>query len=144
MMTSRVYATRYISPKQQQTRHFLVTMADEAAFMSQLLQGLDDSFWSAVPSPDPSPIKQKKALPSPTPRTPTKSHQPAQTEQILSSTVFSADDHDIAAFLEGSDSWDLDADPFTPIKPALSSKVVTTTQVNRFAYFLNVSDWNSM
>ena len=40
-------------------------MADEAeaVFMSQLLQGLDDSFWSAVPSPDPSPIKQKKPLP---------------------------------------------------------------------------------
>lgn len=107
-------------------------MAGEAAFMSQLLQGLDESFWSAVPSPDPSPIKKKKPLPPVTPCTPTKCRQPAQTKQILSSTVFSANDHDIAAFLEGSDNWDLDADPFSPIKPASSSKVVTA-EVNRFA-----------
>lgn len=107
-------------------------MADEAAFMRQLLQGLDESFWTAAPSPDPSPIKQIKPLPPPTPCTPTKSRQPAQTKQILSSTVFSADNHDITAFLEGSDNWDLDADPFTPIKPASSSKIVTT-EVNGFA-----------
>jgi len=95
---------------------------DEDAFMSQLLQGLDDSFWSAVPSPDPSPIKQKKpsCIPEATPSTPTKSRQPAQTKQILSSTVFSADDHDITTFLEGSENWDLDADPFSPIKPSSS------------------------
>ena len=104
-------------------------MADEAAFMSQLLQGLDDSFWSAVPSPDPSPVKQRKPFPPSTPCTPTKSRQSVQTKQILSSTVFSADDHDIAAFLEGSDNWDLDSDPFSPIKPAPSSKA----EVNRFA-----------
>jgi DNA replication ATP-dependent helicase Dna2 len=107
-------------------------MADEAAFMSQLLQGLDDSFWSAVPSPDPSPVKQRKPLPPATPCTPTKSRQPAQTRQILSSTIFSANDHDITAFLEGSDNWDLDADPFSPIKPTSLSKVVTA-DVNRFA-----------
>ena len=100
-------------------------MADEAAFMRQLLQGLDDSFWTAAPSPDPSPRKQKK----PAPCTPTKAHQ---TKQILSSTLFSADNHDITAFLEGSDSWDLDADPFSPVKPASSSKTVTA-QVNFFA-----------
>ena len=104
-------------------------MADEAVFMSELLQGLDDSFWSAVPSPDPSPAKQKKPFfPPAAPCTPTKSRHPAQTKQILSTT----DDHDIAAFLEGSDNWDLDADPFSPIKPASSSKTVTT-EVNRFA-----------
>lgn len=107
-------------------------MADEAAFMSQLLQGLDDSFWSAVPSPDPSPINQKNPLPPLTPCTPTKSRQPAQTKQFLSSTLFSADNHDITAFLEGSDDWDLDADPFSPVKPASSSKIVTA-EVNRFA-----------
>jgi DNA replication ATP-dependent helicase Dna2 len=104
-------------------------MADEAAFMRQLLQGLDDSFWTAAPSPDPSPIKQNKPFPPPTPCTPTKSRQ---TKQILSSTLFSADNHDITAFLEGSDNWDLDADPFSPVKPVSSSKIVTA-QVNPFA-----------
>src|SRR5882762_3148388 len=104
-------------------------MADEAAFMRELLQGLDDSFWTAAPSPDPSPIKPKKPFPPLTPCTPTKSRQSAQTKQILSSTVFSADNHDITAFLEGSDNWDLNADPFTPVKPASSSKIVTAKSV---------------
>ena len=97
-------------------------MADEAAFMRELLQGLDDSFWTAAPSPDPSPVKP------PPPCTPTKS------KQILSSTLFSADNHDITAFLEGSDSWDLDADPFSPVKPAASSKTVT-------AHFTFLFEW---
>lgn len=88
-----------------------MAVADEAEFMSQLLQGLDDSFWSAVPSPDSSPIKQKKPISLATPCTPTKSH----TKQILSSTIFSANDHDITAFLEGSENWDL---ALSPIKPA--------------------------
>lgn len=106
-------------------------MADEAAFMSQLLQGLDESFWSAVPSPDPSPIKQRKSIqPATAPCTPTKPRHPAQTKQILSSTVFSADSHDLAAFLEGSENWDLDADPFSPIKPSSSSKTVTPINCN--------------
>lgn len=99
-------------------------MADEAAFMRELLQGLDDSFWDAAPSPDPSPIKRKKPLLQSAPCTPTKSHQ-------TSSTLFSADNHDITAFLEGSDNWNLDADPFSPVKPASSSKIVTA-QVNPF------------
>ena len=80
---------------------------------NDLLQGLDDSFWSAVPSPDPSPVKQKK----PTPCTPTKSRQP---KKILSSI----DDYDITTFLEGSENWDLDADPFTPIKPSSATEKV--------------------
>jgi DNA replication ATP-dependent helicase Dna2 len=89
----------------------LETMADidEAAFMSQLLQGLDDSFWSAVPSPDPSPVKQKNPIPPATPCTPTKPRP--------SSTLFAANDYDVTAFLEGSENWDLDADPFSPVKP---------------------------
>ena len=114
-------------------------MADEAAFMTQLLQGLDDSFWSAVPSPDPSPIKQKNPPLATLQCTPTKSRQPAQTKQILSSTVFSADDHDVISFLEGSENWDLDADPFSPIKPKTAK-----AKVNSVALFLNMSDLNFM
>jgi hypothetical protein len=111
-----------------------MAVADEAAFMSQLLQGLDESFWSAVPSPDPSPIKQKKPIPPAIPCTPTKSRQ---TKQILSSTVFSANNHDITAFLEGSEDWDLDADPFSPIKPAKT----VVTEVSCFpCYFLDAFD----
>jgi hypothetical protein len=48
-----------------------------AGFMSELLEGLDDSFWTAVPSPDPSPVKQKNPFPPATPCTPTKPRQPA-------------------------------------------------------------------
>jgi DNA replication ATP-dependent helicase Dna2 len=57
-------------------------MADEATFMRELLQGLDDSFWTATPSPDPSPIKQKKSLPPSAPCTPTKSRPSAQTAVV--------------------------------------------------------------
>jgi DNA replication ATP-dependent helicase Dna2 len=92
------------------------------SMFNDLVQGLDDSFWSAVPSPDPSPVKQKKVLLA-TPCTPTKSRQP---KKILSSI----DDYDITTFLEGSENWDLDADPFTPIKPSS-----TTEKVSILYYF---------
>lgn len=40
---------------------------DESLFMDGLLQDLDESFWNAVPTPDPSPVKfnarASKALP---------------------------------------------------------------------------------
>lgn len=110
-----------------------MAVADEAAFMTQLLQGLDDSFWSAVPSPDPSPVKQRKPIHPSDPCTPTNSRQSAQAKQILSSTTFSADDHDITAFLEGSENWDLGADPFSPIK--LKSVIAASALVNCFAMF---------
>ena len=134
-MTSRVAI--YLSQITANTALFpcQCVMADEAAFMRELLQGLDDSFWTAAPSPDPSPIKQRNPFPPPAPCTPTKSPQSAQTKQILSSTLFSADNLDITAFLEGSDNWDLDADPFSPVKPASSSKIVTA-KVICFAFIL--------
>ncbi|KAF8960597.1 AAA domain-containing protein [Flammula alnicola] len=92
--------------------------------LNLLVQGLDDDFWSAVPSPDPSPVKPKPPSSSITPRTPPKfpialPSRTAQLPSVLSSTVFSAPDHDIASFLEGSEHWNLDDDPFSPVKPSV-------------------------
>ena len=67
--------------------------SEEDAFMEGLLSGLDDSFFSAVPSPDPSPVKRP----------------------IKQSTV----DVDIAALVDGAENWDWDdmeSDFLTPKK----------------------------
>ncbi|KDR70214.1 hypothetical protein GALMADRAFT_76567, partial [Galerina marginata CBS 339.88] len=114
------------------------TAADEANFMAQLLQGLDADFWTASPSPNPSPVKKQPLnhLPPPSPpsafRTPTKpthakSLSQSQPVVIPSSTAFSTNEHDIAAFLEGSENWDLDTDPFTPLKPSAPKKSAEIT-----------------
>ncbi|KAH9482370.1 DNA replication ATP-dependent helicase/nuclease DNA2 [Psilocybe cubensis] len=66
------------------------TVEEEAAFMAQLMQGIDDDFWTAGPSPDPSPSKKK---------------------------VATTDDHNITAFLENSENWDLDDFVPSPVKP---------------------------
>ncbi|KAF8154731.1 AAA domain-containing protein [Crassisporium funariophilum] len=103
--------------------------ADEAAFMSQLMQGLDDSFWNAVPSPDPTPIKNQRLPSQPTPQilpsiplTPTK--RPASfLKPSASTSSLTQQEYDISAFLEGSENWDLDADPFSPIKPSVKIPV---------------------
>ncbi|KAF8965377.1 AAA domain-containing protein [Flammula alnicola] len=92
--------------------------------LNLLVQGLDDDFWWAVPSPDPSPVKPKPPSSSITPRTPPKfsialPSKTAQLPSVLASTVFSAPDHDIASFLEGSEHWNLDDDPFSPVKPSV-------------------------
>ena len=102
--------------KPSRRRTMAPTPLEEALFMKQLLQGLDDDFFSAVPSPDPSPVKSKpvqskSALPS----TPTKPFLP-----LPSSTLLSASDHDAATFLQGSENWDLDDFSISPVKPSSS------------------------
>ena len=95
------------------------TPLDEALFMNQLLQGLDDDFFSAVPSPDPSPVKSKPLQTRPTlPSTPTKKPKPSLL--LPSSTLLSALDHDAATFLQGSENWDLDDFSISPVKPSSS------------------------
>ena len=65
---------------------------DEATFMASLLADLDDQFWNAVPTPDPSP---KKPPPTTPPRV-----KPAPP-------LFSAGDNvDLTALLEGAEDWD--------------------------------------
>lgn len=66
------------------------TAEEEATFMAQLMQGIDDDFWTAGPSPDPSPVKKK---------------------------VFATTEHNIPSFLEDSEHWDLDDYVPSPVKP---------------------------
>jgi hypothetical protein len=80
--------------------------ADEAAFMAQLLQGLDNTF-----SP---PNTQSNRIPQSIPRTPSKP-----------STSKVNHDLDMAAFLEGSENWLLDDLTLSPMKPASGSPMST-------------------
>ncbi|KAJ3500973.1 hypothetical protein NLJ89_g9551 [Agrocybe chaxingu] len=96
---------------------------EEAAFMKELMQGLDDSFWNEPPSP----IKLKPPVASSPPRTPTRRSTKACAK--ASTNIFSAppasifpsknvaEELDMDAFLQGSENWDLDDMSFTPIKP---------------------------
>ncbi|KAF9479182.1 Dna2-domain-containing protein [Pholiota conissans] len=91
----------------------------DADALSQLTQGLGDDFWSAVPTPDSSPVKPKpSSSPSSsatltTPTTPTKF---SAAKPALSSTLFSATNHDLSEFLQGSEHWNLDDDLLSPVK----------------------------
>ncbi|KAF5381699.1 hypothetical protein D9615_005608 [Tricholomella constricta] len=76
----------------------------EAAFMADLLHGLDDSFWKATPTPDPSP---KKPLASQA-VTPRRHKQAAKPPAPSPSKVFSAGEVDMTALLEGAEDWDWD------------------------------------
>jgi len=77
--------------------------AEEAAFMAQLLQGLDNTFSS--------PKLQSTCLPqSRLPRTPSKPSTPKLNHDL-----------DMAAFLEGSENWDLGDLALSPIKPTSGS-----------------------
>ncbi len=97
----------------------------DALMLSQLTEGLDDDFWSAVPTPDPSPVKKPLRPPSPLlplpPTTPIRRPapaKPANAPHSSSTTQFPTSGYDLSEFLQGSEHWDLDEDPFTPIKPA--------------------------
>ncbi|KAF8908142.1 DNA replication factor Dna2-domain-containing protein [Gymnopilus junonius] len=102
------------------------TEADEAAFMNDLMQGLEDDFWTAAPTPDPSPVKKlplRPIQPPSSPRTPTRhpKQHASETSSLnpsITSVSFSATGHDISSFLQGSENWDLDTDFFSsPVKP---------------------------
>jgi hypothetical protein len=73
--------------------------AEEAAFMAQLLQGLDDTFSSPC-----KPIPQSKL------RTPSKPSTPKSNHDL-----------DMSTFLEGSENWLLDDLTLSPIKPTTGS-----------------------
>jgi DNA replication ATP-dependent helicase Dna2 len=82
------------------------TATEEAAFMNDLFAGLDHDFFTAVPSPDPSPVKKPTIIDLTTPikRKPRKKSSTA----IPSTKVFSAsvEDVDMAALVDGASSWD--------------------------------------
>ncbi|ESK91611.1 dna replication helicase dna2 [Moniliophthora roreri MCA 2997] len=106
--------------------------AEEVAFMKELLSEMDDSFWNAVPSPDPSPVKSKKKMARSVPRTPVKPHKhvPVKLAPPSSSRVkvFSAtsDEIDADALMQGVEDWDWDMNfeispkKKSPGKPAAS------------------------
>lgn len=77
--------------------------------MDDLLSGLNDSFFDAVPSPDPSPVKPKTNAARILPITPKRE----------SSLAMSVEDVDMTALMEGAENWDWDdmeADFLTPKK----------------------------
>lgn len=92
--------------------------------MSNLLSGLNDSFFDAVPSPDPSPVKPKPPIAKshPVPHcTPLKSKAKptpnAKTEP--GSSYVTGDDVDMAALMDGAEDWnwdDMESDFLTPKK----------------------------
>lgn len=78
---------------------------DELSFMNGLLAGIDNSFFDAVPSPDPSPKKIKASAKS--------CAKPAGIECNSSSpnvkgTTKSNEvtESDLASLLEGAENWD--------------------------------------
>ena len=79
----------------------------DALMLSQLTEGLDDDFWSAVPTPDPSPAKKPLrpiASFSATPTTPTRRPAPAKPANCSpsSSTQFPTSVYYLSEFLQVS------------------------------------------
>ncbi|KAG6828441.1 hypothetical protein H0H92_007968 [Tricholoma furcatifolium] len=93
--------------------------ADEAKFMADLLGNLDDSFWTAVPTPEPSPTKPASG------RVVTPRRKPSAPSP---SKVFSAGDIDVSALLEGAEDWDWNdaaSDILSPKKSPVKKKNLT-------------------
>jgi DNA replication ATP-dependent helicase Dna2 len=85
------------------------TAAEEDDFMTGLLFGLNDSFFNAQPSPDPSPVKPARRF---TPLKPKPRPVPSFAAPIT-------DDVDMAALVDGAENWDWDdmeSDFLTPKK----------------------------
>ncbi|KAF5357379.1 hypothetical protein D9758_005868 [Tetrapyrgos nigripes] len=78
---------------------------EEADFIQNLLSDLDDSFSKAVPSPTSSPVKNVPSVTfkaaTPVNKKKAKPHFPSPSK------VFTADDEDVAALLDGAEDWDL-------------------------------------
>lgn len=90
------------------------TSAEEQAFMDDLLTGLDDSFFTAIPSPDPSPVKRR----SPSKRLPV-TPKKFQRKSPKKSVLTSVEDVDMRVLMEGAEDWnwdDMEADFLTPEK----------------------------
>lgn len=104
------------------------TEAEETAFMQSLLAGIDDSFFNAVPSPDPP----RKRVPSSTKvhlspvrclyKTPKKNRNGRVTSPLTHRSPLpkdAADTENLALLLEGAEDWDwadMEADFMTPKK----------------------------
>jgi hypothetical protein len=109
---------------------------DEAAFMADLLGGLDDSFWTAVPTPDPSPVKPSVPRPDSSPskrqtQNLVASQRPctAATYPTPSSKGLSAGEVGVSELLQGAENWDWDDDLLTPQKSLEKSTPRKVAQV---------------
>ncbi|KAJ7095853.1 DNA replication factor Dna2-domain-containing protein [Mycena belliarum] len=96
------------------------TAAEEAEFMKSLLSDMDESFWNAVPTPDPTPVKPPLAESSLANKfiTPTK---PSRRTPCVAShpESISAGDVDMATLLDGAEDWDwsdMNSDFISPVK----------------------------
>lgn len=89
------------------------TVKEEEAFLNDLLSGLNESFFDAVPSPDPSPAK-------PTRTRNVRNYTPVKPKRETKSPLITkTEDVDMAALMEGAEDWDWDdmeADFLTPKK----------------------------
>ncbi|KAK0199920.1 DNA replication factor Dna2-domain-containing protein [Desarmillaria ectypa] len=90
------------------------TASEEDAFMQDLLLGLDDSFWNASPTPDPSPAKPKQK----TTRITHEEKRPSTPPKALSTKNFNLSD-----LLEGSEDWDFSDDFLTPKKEVKKKEI---------------------
>ncbi|KAG7095095.1 hypothetical protein E1B28_005882 [Marasmius oreades] len=108
------------------------TKAEEADFMKNLLAGLDDSFWNAVPTPDPSPTKKNKEATGNLPRTPVKGskHTCSQSTPILSkSSPSKLQDSAAEELMKGVEGWDWDMNyEISPKKPSPKKSKVSPAQ----------------
>ncbi|KAK0217033.1 AAA domain-containing protein [Armillaria fumosa] len=85
------------------TKH---TVNEEDAFMQDLLSGLDDSFWNASPTPDPSPAKSRQK----TTRIKHEEKRPSTPPKSVSQNL------NLSELLEGAEDWDFSDDFLTPKK----------------------------
>lgn len=97
---------------------------DEARFMELLLSGIDASIFEGAPSPDPSPSKRRMMGTRSNMKSPDKSKS-KQTSRSTKEKENVTQAEDIAALLEGAETWDWD-DLLTPprkkIKVCLASR----------------------
>ncbi|KAF9261112.1 Dna2-domain-containing protein [Marasmius fiardii PR-910] len=111
---------------------------EEAAFMKNLLTGLDDSFWNAVPTPDSSPVKQREnKARQDLPKTPMKTtkhvskHTCAQFTPPTSTqrSPLRLDDAEAEELMKGAVDWDWDMNyEISPKKPSPKKPKVSPPQ----------------
>ncbi|PBK88865.1 Dna2-domain-containing protein [Armillaria gallica] len=88
------------------------TANEEDAFMQNLLSGLDDSFWNASPTPDPSPAKPKQ-----------KTTRIIHEEKRPSTPPKPAGVLNLAELLEGAEDWDFSDVFLTPKKEVKKKEI---------------------
>lgn len=95
---------------------------DEDAFMADLLSGLEDSFFNAVPTPDPIPKKKHPVASGAAAATSTTrlvEQRKTPVTQGNQSSISQANEENLDQLLEGAEGWDwndMDDDFLSPKK----------------------------